>query len=658
MIIDEYASDGEVIWVPNPDDLTGSEVTRFIEFLAERGFQIDGEYEDLWQWTVDHPEDFWQQFATFADVELVGEGSSIRTEDPMPHTRWFTGQTLNFARHLLADRDGTALLSVSEDNSLSELSWKELREQTASFAEYLRESGVKKGDRVVAVLPNVAEAVVALLATASVGAIWSICAPEFGPGAIISRFAQLEPKVLIAAPGYQLGGKERDRTAELTEIIDALPTVEKVVWVTKHSPASVPPPVPMRSDRWEDTISLPSELRFVDIEFNEPLWVLFSSGTTGVPKGIVHSHGGALLEILKMLIFHSDLKTGDRYLNVASTSWVLWNSLVGALGVGATPVLMDGNPTFPSADRVWQVAALTNTAVLGVGAGFIHACAKADLHPRGDHNLSHLRAVQVTGSPLSNDGFRWVYQAVGDVWLASMCGGTDIASIFVGGSPTLPVRVGYIQAPALGVRVESWDNSGNPTIEKGELVVTDPMPSMPLYFWGDDDGSRYHASYFEDFPGVWKHGDFIEFGLKGIIIHGRSDSTLNRHGLRLGSADIYAVVEAIPGVAEALVIGAELSAEDYYMPLFVQLTDGADAADTEVEIVNAIRANLSVRYLPDDIIIMRAIPHTRTGKKLEIPVKRLIQGADLAEVVDLGAVDDSELMSEYAAFAASVKRSV
>lgn len=651
MIVDTAAAEGDIVWQPNEDLCVNSGVARFARFVRERGIRLADGYDELWQWSVDEPGRFWELFADFAGIELGGRGGPAHTADPMPHTRWFPGKTVNFARHLLEGRDGVALVSVSEDGDIAETSWNELRAEVAAFAAYLRSTGVGEGDRVVGILPNVAEAVVGLLATASLGAVWSVCAPEFGPGAIVSRFAQLEPKLVIAAPGYRLGGSDRDRREELAEVLAALPTVERIVWVTDHV-SVIPPDTTTPAVEWSEAVAGPAELTFLDVEFSHPLWVLFSSGTTGIPKGIVHGHGGALLEEMKLLLIHSDLRAGDRYLNVASTSWVLWNSLISALGVGATPVLVDGNPTYPSVDRVWEVAAATRAAVLGVSAGFVHACAKTESVPSRDHELSALRTVQVTGSPLSADGYRWVYSHVGDVWLCSMSGGTDIASVFVGGTPTVPVRVGHIQAPALGVRVESWDEQGKPTKGKGELVITRPMPSMPLYFWNDLDGSRYHASYFDMFPGVWRHGDFIEFSAAGILIHGRSDSTLNRNGLRLGSADIYAAVEALPDVLEALVVGAELGAEGYYMPLFVKLAEGADPDAAKDAIVKAIRASLSVRYLPDEIVVMRGIPHTRTGKKLEVPVKRLLQGAPLAEVADLGAVDDAELLKEYAVFAA------
>ncbi|GAB2717548.1 acetoacetate--CoA ligase [Arthrobacter bambusae] len=648
MIVNAQAADGEVIWEPAQDLSAETGVGRFSTFLGRQGIDVGAGYNELWQWSVDEPEQFWELFARFAGVELGGAAGPVCNNDAMPHTRWFPGRTLNFARHLLQGHEGIALVGIAEDGTREEITWDALRRQVASLAAHLRARGVGHGDRVVAILPNVAEAVVGLLAAASIGAVWSVCAPEFGPGAIVSRFAQLAPKVVIAAPGYMLGGKDRDRRAELEEIFAQLPTLEHVIWVGRHTSI---PSIPTRAPAvdWVQAAAEPAELVFDDVEFSHPLWVLFSSGTTGIPKGIVHGHGGVLLEEMKMLLIHSDLRPSDRYLNIASTSWVLWNALVSALGVGATAVLVDGNPTFPSIDRVWQIAAAEQVAVLGVGAGFVHSCAKTGLVPMRDHDLGALKSLQVTGSPLSADGYRWVYGNVGDIWLSSMSGGTDIASIFVGGSPTLPVHVGYIQAPALGVRVESWDEAGNPTRGKGELVVSKPMPSMPLSFWGDD-GSRYHESYFATYPGVWRHGDYIELTHRGILIHGRSDSTLNRNGLRLGSADIYAVVESLAEVAEALVVGAELGT-DYYMPLFVHLAEGTNPDVAKDAITRSIRENLSVRYLPDEIIFMPGIPHTRTGKKLEVPIKRLLQGARLGTVADLGSVDDPELLEEYARFA-------
>lgn len=648
MIVDLDAADGEVIWRPDPNAARTTHIERFAVFVRDRGVVLDDGYTALWRWTVDDPESFWASFAEFAGVRLGGEPGPASNGLPMPDTRWFPGRTLNFAEHLLEGREGTAIIAVSEQDEVEEISFEALRARVAALAAHLRTVGVGVGDRVVAILPNTPEAVIGLLASASIGAVWSVCSPEFGPGAIISRFRQLEPKVVLAAPGYRLGGRDRDRRTELVEILGELPGVREVIWVTAHTLSVEPPRVSQSSTLWERVIAVSAEPDYLAVEFSHPLWVLFSSGTTGVPKGIVHGHGGALLEELQMLLFGGDLHEGDRYLSVASTSWVVWNSLVSAIGVGATAVLLDGNPTFPSLDRVWAVAERVGAAVLAVGAGFIHACVKSDLVPRLDHELGALREVQVTGSPLSGDGFRWIYRNVGDVWLVSMSGGTDIAGCFVGGAVTEPVRVGYIQAPALGVKVEAWDDSGRPTRGTGELVVTRPMPSMPLWFWGDD-GTRYRSSYFDTFPGVWRHGDLIQISDRGILILGRSDSTLNRNGIRLGSADIYAVVEALPEIAEAMVVGAEIGVDGYYMPLFIRLAEGATEQEANAAIERAIRANLSARYLPDETIVMPGIPHTKTGKKLEVPVKRLIQGASLHEVVDLGAVDDPDLLALYAA---------
>lgn len=649
MIVDVSAAEGEVIWRPDPDSASQTQTERFAAFVRESGVALAEGYQALWEWSVETPDAFWAALVEFAGVQLGGEPGPVRNGEPMPETRWFPGRTLNFARHLLDGRSGTALIAVAEDGVTAEVTFDELRGQVGALAAQLRALGVAPGDRVVAVLPNVPAAVVALLATAAIGAVWSVCSPEFGPGAMVSRFQQLEPKVLIAAPGYRLAGSDRDRRSEISEVIDELPTIEQVIWVTGHAPGIPAPGTHVPSIAWDEVVHRPKDPVYLEVDFSHPLWVLFSSGTTGIPKGIVHGHGGALLEELQLLLFGGDVREGDRYLGVASTSWVVWNTLASAIGVGAVAVLVDGNPTFPSVDRVWEVTAQTHAAVIGVGAGFVHACAKTDSVPGRDHDLSALREIQVTGSPLSADGFRWVYRNVGDVWLVSMSGGTDIVGCFVGGAPTDPVRVGYIQAPALGVKVEAWDENGRPAAGKGELVVTESMPSMPLYFWGDDDGARYRSSYFETYPGVWRHGDFIEISDKGIQVLGRSDSTLNRNGIRLGSADIYSVVEALPEIAEALVVGAEIGAEGYYMPLFVKLTEGTAEEAARSAVAAAIRKNLSARYLPDDLIVMRAIPHTRTGKKLEVPVKRLIQGASLADVVDPGAVDDPALLEEYAA---------
>lgn len=644
MIVDLDAESGEIIWAREPVAGGTSNVERFAAFARERGEPVGDDYAALWRWSTTHSDRFWSLWADFAGVDLAGARAC--TDDPMPHTRWFPGSTVNFAQHVLEGREGTAIIAVTEDGAREDIRWEDLRKQVSSFAAHLRASGVEPGDRVVGVLPNVPEAVIALLATASIGAVWSVCSPEFGVGAISARFAQLNPKVVIAVPGFRLGGRDRDRTADIVQLLQALPDVSQVVWVTRHV-AVAPAQTSARAVQWEDALATPAPAHYEAVDFSHPLWVLFSSGTTGIPKGIVHGHGGALLELSKLVSVHGDMGPGDRYFSVASTSWVVWNAMVGGMAVGATAVLLDGNPTHPSVDHVWRVAADVQATVVGVSAGFVHACQAEEIVPSRGRDLSRLRCVQVTGSILADEAYRWFYRNVGDVWLASMSGGTDVASIFVGGVPTEPVRVGRIQVPALGVAVSSWDDSGTPTSGRGELVVTGAMPSMPLRFWADADGSRYHASYFTMYPGVWRHGDHIQMDESGVRILGRSDATLNRNGLRLGPADIYAAVERLPEVIEAMVVGIEIGT-DYYMPLFLQLVPGADEAAARDAVVGSIRSCLSPRYVPDDIFVVRGIPHTRTGKKLEVPVKRLFQGDALDAVADPGAVDDAELLGEYA----------
>ena len=641
-------SAADVLWEPPADWISGSQFATFSRWLLDSGaatVEDVADYPSLWNWSIADTDRFWRSLAEWAGIELTTPSGVPAGPESMPGGTWFPGSTLNYAAVALSgERSGDAVVSYDEDGTRHSLTWDELRRQVGSLSAWLRECGVRHGDRVAAVLPNRSEAVVGVLAAASAGAVWSVVAPEFGVSAIVSRIRQLKPVVLLATAGYDHSGCWIDRTDVLGEVLDALPTLRQVVWVT---PPTRSLESPGAQSTWAEVVAEPRPWVADELPFDHPLWVLFSSGTTGIPKGIVHGHGGIVLEHLKTLRIHNDLREGDRFLAVGTTSWVVWNMLVSGLLAGCTIITLDGNVAHPDIGRLWRVAAEESVAVLGLGAAYVHACLRADLRPGRDLDLSRLRTVSVTGSPLSADGYRWIYDEIGSVWLTSVSGGTDVAGIFLGGAPTQPVRLGRLQMPALGVAAAAWDEAGQPVLNTpGELVITNPMPSMPLYFWNDADGSRYRDAYFSVYPGVWRHGDLVEFAADGSsAIVGRSDSTLNRNGIRMGPADLYAVVEAMPEVREAMVVGVD---EDggYYMPLYAALADGVDPEAATLSIRSAIRSALSPRYVPDDVIIVSAIPHTRTGKKLEVPVKKLLQGQPLENVVDAGAVDNFAALIE------------
>ena len=643
----------DVVWRPDPESLGGYEISRFLDWLAaERGTSF-ADYMDAWRWSVDDPGEFWESLWRYE--EIVGErgdGAALEQER-MPGSEWFPGARLNYAEHLLRhSRESTALLAVGEDDEVDSISWERLERDAGALAHTLRQLGVSPGDRVVAYAQNLPEAVIALIATTSLGAIWSICSPDFGTAGVVSRFRQLQPKVLIAVDGYRFGGKTHPRHDEVAAIAGALPELEHVIWIDAIHPGATPS---LPAIMWAQAIAHRQPLNFERVPFDHPLWVLYSSGTTGSPKGIVHGHGGIVLEHLKLLRFGLDLGPDDRLLLLASTSWMVWNTMVSGLLRGAPVVLLDGNPAGADMRRVWRTIEQLGVTVLGVGASLLHGTIKAGVSPRREFDLHTLREIMSTGSPLAADAYTWIAEEVGEhVWINSCSGGTDVCSAFVGGCPLLPVRAGRLQAPALGAAVAAWNEAGRPVVgEKGELVITRPLPSMPLFLWGDSDGSRYRDSYFAPYPGVWRHGDFISFDPDGSsVILGRSDATLNRNGIRMGSAEIYAIVEALPEVTEAMVIGVE-EGEGYYMPLFVAIADGVDPDHARHAVVTSIRSNLSPRHVPDEIVIVPAIPHTKTGKKLEVPVKRLLQGHTATAVLDPATVDVPDLVDFYAEFAAA-----
>ena len=611
----------KVLWTPSEERIERATITRYQRWLGEKhGLEFEG-YHDLWRWSVFDLEAFWGSLAEFCGVRFAEGGDRVLGSQAMPGAAWFPGSRLSYAEHVFAGKDpsAVAIQHASESRELERLTWGELRSQTAAIASGLRSLGVGAGDRVAAYMPNIPETVASLLACASIGAVWSSAAPEFGARSVIDRFSQIEPKVLLAVDGYRYGGKDFSREDAVSRIAGEIPSLERVVRLGY-----------LDGSGWEDGFLGASDvLEFEALPFDHPLWVLYSSGTTGLPKPIVHGQGGILLEQLKKAHLHLDAQAGDRLFWFTTTGWMMWNFIVGMLLSEASIVLFDGNPGYPDLSRLWQLAADTGMTTFGTSAAFIAACMKAGVRPASGRELSALRAVGSTGSPLSPEGFQWVYDQLGaDTWLFSTSGGTDLCTAFVGGVPTLPVYLGELQARSLGASVESWDPDGKPLIgEVGELVITRPMPSMPVFFWGDKDGRRYLDSYFKVYPGIWRHGDWIEITPRETaVIYGRSDSTINRGGVRMGTSEIYRAVLAVDAVVDALVVDVPRGDSDW-MPLFVVLRDGASLDDSLVsEIRRRIREDCSPRHVPDEIRQIAEVPRTLSGKVLEVPVKRILMG--------------------------------
>jgi acetoacetyl-CoA synthetase len=629
---------GDLLWTPSAEQIARSTLTRYTRWLEEtRGLGFD-DYEALWRWSVEDLEAFWASIWEFGGVRAAAPYERVFGSRDMPGAEWFPGARLNYAEHVFAHaRAGEpAMIARSETRDDVEMTWDELRGQVARAAAGLRALGVGPGDRVVAYLPNVPETVVAFLAAASLGAVWSSAAPEFGARSVIDRFAQIEPKVLLAVDGYRYGGKDFDRLETVAALQAEMPTLERTVVLPylnrdlSHERGDLD--ALRDAMTWDQLLAFEDELRFEPVPFDHPLWVLYSSGTTGLPKAIVQGHGGILLEQLKKGFLHLDVGPEDRMFWFTTTGWMMWNFLVGTLLTGATIALYDGNPGHPDMDVLWRFAQDAGVTCFGTGASYVAGCMKADVHPGRSFDLSALRSVGSTGSPLAPEGFAWVYEEVGDdVWLFSTSGGTDVCTAFVGGVPTLPVYRGELQARALGCAVAAWDESGRPVVDQvGELVITEPMPSMPLYFWNDPDGERYRASYFDMWPGVWRHGDWIEITSRGTaVIYGRSDSTINRQGVRMGTSEIYRAVLALPEVVDALVIDVPRPGTEGWMPLFVVLREGAELDDDLRGRIRArVREDCSPRHVPNEVYAIAEVPRTLSGKVLEIPVKKILMGTD------------------------------
>ena len=640
--------EGTLLWTPSAERAGSSNLARYAERVQEVSGASPDDYEALWRWSVEDLPAFWRSVLDVFEVGYDGSPDVVLADDRMPGARWFPDLRLSFAEHALQwTGDREALVAVHESGATRRLTRDELRAQVGAAAAGLRRLGVQQGDRVCAVLPNGVEAAVAFLATASLGAVWSSCSPDFGARSLVDRFSQIAPTVLLGVDAYTYGGKRFRALDTLEQVRAALPSLRATVVVASGPDAEVPD----GAMPWEQLLAEPAEPAPVRVPFDAPLWILYSSGTTGLPKPIVQGHGGILLEHLKSHALHADLRADDRFTWFTTTGWMMWNKLVSGLLLGATVVAYDGSPGFPDLGALWRMAERERITVFGTSAPFLGSCMSAGLVPRDVADLSRIRYLGSTGAPLSPEGFAWVYEHVGrDLLLGSLSGGTDLCTAFVHSCPLLPVRAGEIQCRALGAAVAVLDADGRPVDgEVGELVITRPMPSMPLYFWGDDDGSKLLDAYFAEYPGTWRHGDWARItDSGGVVIYGRSDSTLNRGGVRIGTSEFYRVVEDDPDVVDSLVIDTSALGVEGRLLLFVVPREGAQLDDdVRSRLKKALRSQLSPRHVPDEITAVDAVPRTLNGKKLEVPVKRLLAGVPLEKAVSLGAVADASALEPF-----------
>ncbi len=654
------AAEGTLLWEPSPELRKNAAITRYMGWLEREENLSFEDYTALWEWSVTDIDGFWSSLWEFFDIRSSEPYEEVLGRREMPGAEWFPGAELNYAEHVFRKAgerlDEPALIHASELRPLGETSWRQLEGKVAAAAAGLSGMGVGRGDRVVAYLPNVPEAVVAFLACASLGAVWSSASPDFGAGSVVDRFKQIEPKVLVACDGYRYGGKDFDRTDVVARLQGEIPTLQNTV-LLPYLNGGADATALDGAVLWNDLLSANegAELRFERVPFDHPLWVLYSSGTTGLPKAIVHSQGGILLEHLKKASLHIDLGPGDRFFWFTTTGWMMWNLLVGGLLAGATAVLYDGSPAHPDMNVLWRLAEETGTTHFGTSAGYLTGCMKAEIEPGRNFDLSALKGVGSTGSPLPPEGFVWVYEHVKeDLWLYSTSGGTDLCTAFVGGVPLVPVRTGELQARSLGAAVHAFDPDGRPVVgEVGEMVLTGPMPSMPVFLWNDPEGERYRESYFDVYPGVWRHGDWIlikEHG--GCVISGRSDSTINRGGVRMGTSEIYSAVEGVEEIADSLVVDIPRPGGESFMPLFVVLQEGIELDDDLKKKINrSIRGRTSPRHVPNEIFAVPDLPKTLNGKKLEVPVKKILSGTPPDEAASRDSLSNPESLDRFAELA-------
>ncbi|RCW38487.1 acetoacetyl-CoA synthetase [Halopolyspora algeriensis] len=649
----------ELLWQPSPERVEASRMARFRGWLrAQRGLDLP-DYQALWRWSVSDLEGFWGALAEFFDVDFHDRPHRVLTEEVMPGAEWFPGATVNYAEHALRNGPGKsdadlAVVFAREDGAGEEITFGELRARVAAARAGLIELGVRRGDRVAALAPNSPETLVAFLAAASLGATWSSCSPDFGLRAVADRFVQIEPTVLIAVDGYVYGGRSFDVRSTIDELRGQLPGLGATVLIDYlGNGASLP-----GATGWAELLDRHrgAELAFDAVPFDHPLWVLYSSGTTGLPKGIVHGHGGMTLEHLKAIGLHCDLGPGDRFFWFTTTGWMMWNFLVGGLLAGATVVLYDGSPAHPSMTVLWELTERYRVNYFGTSAPYIQGCLKQGLRPKENHDLSALRAVGSTGAPLTSDGFHWVADAVGsDVQIASVSGGTDLCTAFVGASPDVPVWMGEISCRLLGAAVAAYDERGSELHgDVGELVITKPMPTMPVFFWNDPDGSRLREAYFDTFPGIWRHGDWVKITERDtLVIYGRSDSTLNRGGIRMGTAEFYRVVEGFDAVLDSLVIDTSGAGEtDGELLCFLVLAEGTELDEIQPDLAAQLRSQLSPRHVPNRFIVVDEVPHTLNGKKLEVPVKKILAGTAPERAVSRDALQNPESLAPFVQFSA------